>query len=33
MAADQEDLDVPLAADVLEAHELRAFVIVGQLGR
>jgi hypothetical protein len=33
VAADQEDLGVPLAADSLEAHELRALVILGQLGR
>lgn len=33
VAADQEDLGVPLAADVLEAHQRGAFVIGGQLGR
>ena len=33
VAADQEDLRVPLAADVLEAYDLGAFVILGQRGR
>ena len=32
VAADQEDLGVPLAANVLEAHELRAGIILRQLG-
>src|SRR5262249_23473760 len=32
VAADQEDLGVPLAADVVEAHERRAGVIVRELG-
>ena len=32
VAADQEDLGVPLAADVLEAHQLRVGVILRQLG-
>src|SRR5271166_2696936 len=33
VAADQEDLCVPLAADALEADQLGAFVVLGQLGR
>jgi hypothetical protein len=32
VAADQEDLGVALAADILEAHELRPDIIVRQLG-
>ena len=33
MAADQEDLGVPLAVDVVKAHELGVGIIVRKLGR